>query len=380
MGKTPDTVMSMWYLEGDFNNDGGCSLEHIQSLPVTLGRDDSAEFTIPSPSVSRQHARIDEAEEDRLIIHDLQSSNGTFVNREKISSSTEIGHGDIIHLGTLEFRLIDRSHLVCMLDRSDSAPDVTEMISISNLDLSDKFPSGVPALEELISKKQIQMLYQPIVLAKGLSTCGYEALARGTSHLLSPDPTSLFRIAESVGLEVKLSTLMRELGAEIAARNQLKGMILLKSHSKELENCDNLLESLILLRKKHPKLLLMLEVNELAVTDLDHLSELKRTLANHGIKLAFDDFGVGQSRLMEIVGAKPDLVKFDRALIEGIDKADSAKLSLVMHLNEMVSELRIKTLAECVGDVDVYHACKDIGFDLYQGFYFGMPLSAEKVS
>jgi pSer/pThr/pTyr-binding forkhead associated (FHA) protein len=66
---------------------------------VVIGRDPACEFVIDSNVISRKHARI-EKRFDTVIVHDLGSKNGTFVNREKVAEK-RLQDGDIIHLGTL---------------------------------------------------------------------------------------------------------------------------------------------------------------------------------------------------------------------------------------------------------------------------------------
>jgi serine protease Do len=80
----------------------------VLSLPeveagVSMGRDVSSSVLMDASEdqVSRQHARIeiDEASEYDLALIDLQSSNGTFVNGERIEGRGRVSHGDTIGLG-----------------------------------------------------------------------------------------------------------------------------------------------------------------------------------------------------------------------------------------------------------------------------------------
>lgn len=66
---------------------------------VVIGRDPACEFVIDSNVISRKHVRI-EKRFDTVIVHDLESKNGTFVNRERIKEK-RLQDGDILHLGTL---------------------------------------------------------------------------------------------------------------------------------------------------------------------------------------------------------------------------------------------------------------------------------------
>ncbi len=56
----------------------------LTSGSLTIGRDPMADITLNDPEVSRQHARMFETEKGYQI-QDLGSTNGTFVNGEKIS-------------------------------------------------------------------------------------------------------------------------------------------------------------------------------------------------------------------------------------------------------------------------------------------------------
>lgn len=52
---------------------------------VTLGRGESNSIVINSPKVSRNHARV-EWSDNRFVVRDLDSSNGTFVNGQRVET------------------------------------------------------------------------------------------------------------------------------------------------------------------------------------------------------------------------------------------------------------------------------------------------------
>lgn len=68
---------------------------------VVAGRSQSCDVCILEASVSRRHARI-VAAGDALIVEDLGSSNGTFVNDEPITGRTTVRNGDRLGLGDAE--------------------------------------------------------------------------------------------------------------------------------------------------------------------------------------------------------------------------------------------------------------------------------------
>ncbi|MEW6083604.1 MAG: FHA domain-containing protein [Chloroflexota bacterium] len=65
---------------------------------VVIGRDDGVEIVISTPAVSRRHARL-MLEGDAYAIEDLGSSNGTFVNGDRVIGRRKLQHGDQIRLG-----------------------------------------------------------------------------------------------------------------------------------------------------------------------------------------------------------------------------------------------------------------------------------------
>ena len=69
----------------------------FQENSITIGRRNDNTIVIDNLAVSAYHARIDNAGES-IIITDLQSTNGTFVNDKKIVS-LKLTHGDNIVIG-----------------------------------------------------------------------------------------------------------------------------------------------------------------------------------------------------------------------------------------------------------------------------------------
>jgi len=64
---------------------------------LTIGRKEDNNIIIDNLAVSGYHARIDKAGED-FILTDLQSTNGTFVNKQKVVSH-KLSHGDNVIIG-----------------------------------------------------------------------------------------------------------------------------------------------------------------------------------------------------------------------------------------------------------------------------------------
>ncbi|MBB4661034.1 FHA domain-containing protein [Conexibacter arvalis] len=68
---------------------------------VTLGRGD-VEIRLEDPFASGRHARI-ERQGSMLVVEDLGSTNGTFLNEEPLRGIQPLHHGDRIRIGDSEF-------------------------------------------------------------------------------------------------------------------------------------------------------------------------------------------------------------------------------------------------------------------------------------
>ena len=70
---------------------------------TTIGRLEDNAFQISEPSISSHHCEVVQRGND-FVVKDLNSTNGTFINGEKISEIT-LKPGQILRLGQVEMRL-----------------------------------------------------------------------------------------------------------------------------------------------------------------------------------------------------------------------------------------------------------------------------------
>ncbi len=84
------------------NQRTGSVVEYTCDLPVTIGRSPTINtIVIQDKTISRQHARL-ELEDVHLVVSDLNSANGTFVNNQRIQR-TALKSGDLVRIGAYEF-------------------------------------------------------------------------------------------------------------------------------------------------------------------------------------------------------------------------------------------------------------------------------------
>jgi two-component system, cell cycle response regulator len=92
---------------------------------ILIGRDESADLRINDITVSKRHARVVVGSDGDIVIHDLDSTNGTSINARQISRA-ELKPGDHLEVGAVSVRLDLMSddelrHLAQVVERLESA-------------------------------------------------------------------------------------------------------------------------------------------------------------------------------------------------------------------------------------------------------------------
>ena len=70
-----------------------------------IGRDLTCEVVVADAEASRRHAELLAVAGDRWQIHDLGSTNGTFVNERRVVGTVDVGAGDVVRVGRVSVEL-----------------------------------------------------------------------------------------------------------------------------------------------------------------------------------------------------------------------------------------------------------------------------------
>lgn len=81
-------------------------IARIERDEVTVGRRPANDVVLSDPRVSRVHAVVRQVA-DTLVVTDLGSSAGTFVNGERVTGPTAVHHGDALAFGPVTCRFED---------------------------------------------------------------------------------------------------------------------------------------------------------------------------------------------------------------------------------------------------------------------------------
>jgi len=358
-----------WYLEGGGGAGRPLWRKELRRLPLLVGRSVNADIRLRATSISSRHAEIFERD-GRPWLRDLGSTNGTYVNFSPLRGEAALQRDDIVHFSGLEFRI------GFVEEPSGTAGDGT--VPLAQVRLSADLAVASGRFRQLLESRGVRPYLQPIVHLHDREVLGVELLSKAEFDGRLIDPGELFQIAEFVGREHELSELCRERGGEAVQSGSPSlaptiDKLFVNTHPRELEFGDRLLDSLAALSRVMTGSQIVVEIHEASITDRRQIRELHAALRGFGAQLAFDDFGTGHSRLIEIADAPPDYLKFDVQFVRRLDSASDSRRSMVKHLVHMTQEMGVTPIAEGVETEAELEACSDAGFDHAQGFLLGRP-------
>ncbi len=352
-----------WFFSGPLDDSGSVGHVDLHVVPFRVGRRPDADISLRVTSVSKDHAELF-TQGDVLYVRDLNSTNGTYVNGRRVEGISGLSEGDIVQFATVVFR-VGR--------QEEAEPDSGTMLE----NACDQALALVQ-FDRLIQDRAVVPYYQPIVrLDDDLTLTGYEVLGRSRMFGLQT-AGEMFATACQLNQESELSRTVRLESVEIAQGLPSSLNLFLNTHPIELHEVI-LFDSLRDVRRLAPSRPMTLEIHEAAITDPTTIRLLRETLTELDMQLAFDDFGAGQARLVELSEVRPDFLKFDMKLIQGIAFAPASRQQVVALLARMVNELGIVPLAEGVETEEDHLTLRQMGFGLGQGYFYGRPQAIGRI-
>ncbi len=135
---------------------------------LRIGRHPTQDVQVLDPLVSKEHARIVQRGQNYFIT-DLNSRNGTFVNRRLVTEPVPIADGDEILLGTTRLRFVDESSRAAALHRVTIAPETSHQASIQQKLPTTSDRLYFPPLADVQDEDALRNDYEKLRLAYQLS-------------------------------------------------------------------------------------------------------------------------------------------------------------------------------------------------------------------
>ncbi len=254
-------------------------------------------------------------------------------------------------------------------------PNSAHSESIISRQLVDAIPNG-----------ELRLRYQPLVSARDGRVVGMEALLRWQSPTLGMlVPERFMRTAERLGVIVQIGTWVLEMA--------LRQVRIWRDLGFDDVNVSVNVSTLQLLRPSFfsevisqlqaagvPAHMLTLEINESALTNnVNFVHETLANLRNEGISLCLDNFGTGDSSLSALVRYPVDKLKIDRSFIKSAPAANR-EAAISRAIIAMGHQLGMTVIANGVESQAQLGFLRRNDCDVFQGYLFGEPMSADAAS
>jgi len=262
-------------------------------------------------------------------------------------------------------------------------------LSLLNTD-DDTHPSPMmtmptlSSIRQLIQDENLSIHFQPIISLRQNGVVGLEALARpearpGAAPL---NVWEMFQTAHREGSLVDLDRLCRAKALRLfntLPRTRAPRPLLFLNFATAI--LDRGVEGSGHLRQAVADAGLepgdvVLEIEESRVADAAALERFVDRHREMGFLIAIDDMGTGDSNLPRISALRPQILKLDRSLIEGID-SNFFKQETFKSLANLANRIGCMILAEGVETEAEVDTCAGLGAELFQGYFFARPAALE---
>lgn len=243
-------------------------------------------------------------------------------------------------------------------------------------------------LEGALDRRELRLVYQPILSLASNRIVGLEALLRWnhpTRGVISP--LEFIPTAERTGLIVAIGFwVMREACLQVKAwRETLPAArdlwVSVNVSSLQLQQPDLVEQTAEMLRGMGlPPACLMLELTEsLAMADPAAVRGLLIRLRVMGVRIGLDDFGTGHSSFAYLHQFPVDFVKIDRSFLVGMEVRPD-KTAIISTLTDLAAQLGLHLIAEGIETEEQLAVIRSLGCECGQGFLFSRPIDSAVAS
>ncbi|WP_231384248.1 bifunctional diguanylate cyclase/phosphodiesterase [Cellulomonas sp. URHD0024] len=264
-------------------------------------------------------------------------------------------------------------------------------VSVYSSDEDDSSPARLVLLGDLHraltpaegEPRELRMHYQPKIELSSGATIGLEALVRWvhpTRGLLPP--TVFIPLAEQSGLihdvtRYVLTECITQLAEWRSEGRATPVAVNLSAHDVTTSAVVDLIEQLL---EEHavPADLLEVEITETAlVADPSRVVPVLERLSALGIRVAIDDFGIGNTSISQLRDLPVDELKIDRLFVSDLGAGGrEGSDTLVQAMVDLAHSFDLQVVAEGVEDASTADILLRLGVDQAQGFLYSQAVPA----
>lgn len=230
-------------------------------------------------------------------------------------------------------------------------------------------------LQDIMLKRDVRSVFQPIISLRDGSILGYEALSRGPKDSKLENPEHMFTVAGQCGMIWDLESICR--GKSLCAISKLEPKCKIFLNIDPCVIADRRFRrgfTKEYLMKYHiPPQNIIFEITEKnPIQNIGAFKKIIESFRDQGYRFAIDDVGDGYSGLNLISAINPSYLKIDMNIIRGIDK-HTVKEALVRSLFEFTRITDASLIAEGIETLAELQTLIDIGVHYGQGYLIHRP-------
>jgi EAL domain-containing protein (putative c-di-GMP-specific phosphodiesterase class I)/ActR/RegA family two-component response regulator len=230
-------------------------------------------------------------------------------------------------------------------------------------------------LREIVKRRRLTTLFQPIARSNDGSIFGYEILTRGPKQSSFRNSDMLFSFAREMHLlwELEELSLQSAVARLQTTTTRLRDWKFLVNLEAEMFESSQFRIHEVMAYFAGQKGRFVFELTErAAIEDYAAFRLVLDEFRSEGIEIAIDDAGSGYASLEAIASLAPDYLKITRSLVSSLG-TEPIKQDLVRMLVELGRKTGAQVLAEGIETEEEYEWCSRLGVDLLQGYYIGRP-------
>ncbi len=255
-----------------------------------------------------------------------------------------------------------------------------QAVAMAEKRIQSRYIETLLEMREIIQKRDISLLAQPIIDLSSNQIKAWEFLTRGPKGTALENPLQLFSLARQSNLIYDLELLVLEKSFQLIDAVGCVDDVFLNFTPITLGN-KRFIAGLDKLLTRHPDIdpkKMIFEVTERdSIEGLNFFHDNIKQLRKKGFRIAVDDTGAGYSSLHTISEILPDIIKIDRSVIQDIDTS-KVKESMLKGLILIARETGSLVVAEGIEKKEEADVLKRNQVDLAQGYFYAKPGNMEK--
>ncbi len=234
---------------------------------------------------------------------------------------------------------------------------------------------GVTAEVGVLVEAEFWSAYQPIVSLADRSVVAHEALLRGVVDGREIGADDLFFVAESAGWLPRLDRIARESAISGAVPWIGDDDLFINFDPTSIyrpQVCLASTEQVAHASGLAPEQFVFEVVESHVIADRGHLVSVLEHYRSLGWRVALDDVGAGYSSLSLLAAIRPEVVKLNKGLVQGLP--DDGARTVLKAVTDLAHQLGAVVVAEGVETEQLAEEVTALGADLGQGWLFGRPV------